>query len=379
MHVLMISLDGSLLGDPHGDTVERHLEYARRAGQMSIVVYNPAAPRRDPRQISEHLTVYPTNTRPYFFPWAAYRVAARIQRATPADMVTTQDPFSTGLVGLMLKWRFGLPLNVQSHSAFMKNADWLAEHPVRNRLLYALGKFVIRRADTRRVLTDEEKQHYMALGVPADRVFVLMTPTHVEIFAEPVPAETVTGLRARLNIPPESPVVLWVGYPVAFKNMDLLLDAFERVHAALPAARLVLVGDFSQRPDLVSRADPAAVHFAGHVAYDDLPAYYALADVYAHSSRYEGIPRVLLEALTAGTPVVATRNRGALAVVRDGETGLICDHTPDALAGAILDLLRDPARAQAMGAAGRTDILARFDFDKHIDAIVDSYHRTAGK
>jgi hypothetical protein len=127
MHVLMISLDTSLLGEPHGNTVQRHLEYARRIGDLTVVTYNPAARPQTPRHFADTFTVYPANTRPVLFPWAAYQLAARVHREKPIDVVTTQDPFATGVVGVLLKWRYGIPLDVQSHSAFFENPEWLAE------------------------------------------------------------------------------------------------------------------------------------------------------------------------------------------------------------------------------------------------------------
>jgi len=378
MHVLMISLDASLLGDPHGDTVQRHVEYARRIGQLSMVVYNPRAQPKTVARPSERLTVYPTNAPArLLFPWLALRTAVRVHRQQPADVITTQDPFTTGLVGALLKWRLGLPLNMPSHSTFFTNPDWLREHPVRNRVLRALGMFLVRRADTHRVLTEYEKSVYEGLGVPADRIFVTSVPVRLERFAAPQPDARQAEIRRRLGIEPDAPVALWVGLPVAFKHLDLLLDAFDRVHAALPAARLLLVGDFADYPAYVQRADPSYARFAGRVPHEDLPAYYALADVYAHSSRYEGVPRVLTEALAAGAPVVAARNVGTSAVVREGETGLLTEHTPRALADGILTLLRDPALARRMGQAGQADVLARFDYERLMNAIVETYRQTA--
>jgi glycosyltransferase involved in cell wall biosynthesis len=376
MHVLMISLDASLLGDPHGNTVQRHIDYARRIGRLSIVVYNPASNPKTVQRLSDELTVYPTNTRPYLYPLAAYRAAARLMRDQRADVVSTQDPFATGLVGLWLKRRFRVPLDVQNHSSFLNNAIWLRERPLRNRLLVAVGRLVIPRADTHRVLTEGEKQHYLALGVPGERVTVLSTPTDVGQFAQPVPPEQVAALRESLDIPPGAPVVLWVGLPVGFKNVGLLLDAFAYARAEQPDARLVLVGDFAGRPDLVRGTDPDAVRFAGRVAHADLPGYYALADVYAHSSRYEGFGKVLVEALAAGTPVATTRADGPCSIIRDGETGLLCDHTPGALGGAVATLLGDPDRAQAMGAAGRADVLERFDYARQLDAVAATFRHT---
>lgn len=376
MHVMMISLDASMLGDPHGNTVQRHVEYANRTGELTVVAYNPAVQPKPVTRIADNFVIYPTNTRPTLFPWAAYRVAVRVQRVHPADVVTTQDPFATGLVGVLLKRRFGVPLDMQNHSSFLDNPVWVHERPLRNRLLVLLSKLTIRAADTHRVLTHGEQQRYLARGIPAERVAVLPTPTDVRLCAAPVPDAAIRALRERLGVPADAPVILWVGLPVAFKNVDLLLAAYQRVRAQHPDARLVMVGDFSARPDFKAHAEAAGVIFTGRVAHDDLPLYYHMADVYTHSSRYEGFGKVLVEALATGTPVIATRADGPCEIVREGETGLLTDHTPGALADAISRLLADPAQARAMGAAGQRDVLDRFDYTRQLDRVVESFRAT---
>ncbi|MEL7672198.1 MAG: glycosyltransferase family 4 protein [Chloroflexota bacterium] len=377
MHLLMISLDSSLLGDPHGNTVTRHVEYAERIGQISVIVYNAASDPKTVTRLSDRLIVYPTNVRtPYLFPWAAYRLGVRIHRLQRADLITTQDPFATGLIGLWLKWRLRLPLNAQSHSHFFENPDWVAERPLRNRVLQAIGNFVVKRADSLRVLSEREKAICVRRGLDPRRITVLAAPTNVGSFAPPVPPERLGALRAALGIAPDAPVLLWVGFPSPAKNVDLLLEAFARVRQRYPAARLVMAGDFSQRPNFRQRAEAQSVIFPGLVSYTDLPAYYQLAEVYVHSSRYEGIARVLMEALAAGTPVASTAHLGADEVVRPGETGLLTDHTPDALAGAVIALLDDPARARAMGEAGQRDVLERFDYERQLDRVVQTYRDT---
>ncbi len=63
-------------------------------------------------------------------------------------------------------------------------------------------------------------------------------------------------------------------------------------------------------------------------------------------------------------------------MVRHGETGLLTAHTPEALSAAVLELLNDPARARAMGAAGQRDVLERFDYERQLDRIVESLRST---
>lgn len=377
MHVLMIGPSAEMLRQPHGDDVERHIAYAERIGRLSMVAYNPASAPLVPHEFSERLTIYPANARSrYLFPWRAYRVAAQIHRADPVDVVSTQDPFACGLVGVLLKWRFGLPLNMQSHSTFFTNPHWIRERPVRNRVFNWLGRLLIQQADTHRLLTHYEKQVYINMGISADRIRVQSVPVRLDQFAAAVPDARLAELRAALNLAPGVPVALWVGLPVAFKHIDLLLNAFALVHETLPTACLLLAGDFTAYPQYIARADPAYVRYAGRVSHAELPAYYALADLYVHSSYYEGVPRVFLEALAAARPIVSTRHVGAEAVIRDGETGLLTDHTPEAFSAAILALLTDPARARAMGAAGRADVMDRFDYERGMRAIVQCYQDT---
>lgn len=376
-HLLMISLDNSLLGDPHGNTVTRHIAYAERVGQISVIVYNPASDPKPVTQLSDRLTVYPTNVRtPYLFPWAAFWRGVRIHHRQRADVITTQDPFATGLIGLLLKWALRIPLNVQNHSTFFNNHAWIAERPLRNRVLHAIGKFVAKRADTHRVLTEGEKRHYLAMGIPAERVIVLPTPTDVALFAVPQPPERIAALCQSLGLAPDAPVILWVGLPARVKHVDLLLAAFRHVRTAHPEARLVMAGEFSGRPDFVRQAQAEGVIFPGRVAHGDLPAYYQMASIYAHSSRYEGFGKVLVEALAAGTPVVSTDGDGPRDIVRQGDTGLLTPHTPGALAEAIVALLDDPERARAMGAAGQADVLARFEYARQLDAVAETFADT---
>ncbi len=126
--------------------------------------------------------------------------------------------------------------------------------------------------------------------------------------------------RARLSIEPGVPVILYAGLLIERKGVDILLKAFARLLASFPAARLVLVGGSLERDDrrveLERLADSLGcrerVLFAGRRPYDELPLWYAAADVFALASRLEGFPTVVREAIACGTPVVATALPGML-------------------------------------------------------------------
>ena len=149
------------------------------------------------------------------------------------------------------------------------------------------------------------------------------------------------------------------------KGFDLLLQAMAQLAGEARPPRLILGGDGSQREALAQQAREAGlpVEMAGFVS--DVPAFLGQTGLFALSSRSEGLGLVLVEAMAAGRPVVATRVGGVPEVVVDGETGLLVEPGDvDALAAAIRRLLADPALAQRMGAAGRERVRALFSAER---------------
>ena len=164
---------------------------------------------------------------------------------------------------------------------------------------------------------------------------------------------------------PAGGVVLFVGRLRTRKAVAVLLEAMVRVRAAVPGARLVLVGDGEQRAALAAQAAAlgiaGAVEFAGALPRGAAQEWLRRADVLCLPSTYEGFPMVILEAMEAGLPVVATAVAGVPEAVRPGETGLLVEpEDAEGLGAALVAILADPARARAMGEAGRRLLEERF-------------------
>ena len=148
-----------------------------------------------------------------------------------------------------------------------------------------------------------------------------------------------------------------------------------------PNARLVLIGDMTRSPqDLPALArdegiaDRVIMH--GPVSHDELPLYYALGDVYVHTSAYEGVPRVLFEASAAGLPLVGMSVVGVDEVIEDGVNGYLApDRDIDEMAGRIVSLLRNPAQAQMMGEEAQTMAFERYDAERYIERWVGVWER----
>ncbi len=378
MNVLMLSLDPSLITDPEGSARARHLDYAARCGTLTILVRAP----RSFRQIisaSRHLTLIPIASRhPALYPWDALRIGRALR---DFDLIVTQDQFSSGLVGVWLRGRLKTPLLVQNHSTIFDNPAWLNEKPLRNRLLLALARYVRARADFVRTVNERERRAAIAAGVPPDRVAALPLGSVSRAFATTPAPEAVMALREKLGLLPEHRVILWAGYPVAFKRLPLLLDVFRQVANAQPQARLLLVGDLARSPDdllaIIARlALGERVLMPGNVAHDALPNYYALADVYALTSAYEGVPRVLMEAASVGLPIVAMRVPGVEEIVREDAMGcLVADSDTQAMAQQIIRILDEPTAARAQASQTRSAALDTYGTDRYSERWVAIWQR----
>jgi phosphatidylinositol alpha-1,6-mannosyltransferase len=171
-----------------------------------------------------------------------------------------------------------------------------------------------------------------------------------------------------------APVCVCISRLVPRKGQDRLIQAWPQVVARVPEARLLLVGGgpYERRLRRLAEASPAAgrIHLAGEVPWEELPAHYAAGDVFAMPCRtrwlgldLEALGVVFLEAAATGLPVVAGRSGGAPETVVEGVTGTVVGgRRPGPVGLAVAELLAEPARARAMGIAGRRRVESEFSW-----------------
>lgn len=187
-------------------------------------------------------------------------------------------------------------------------------------------------------------------------------------------------MRARYRLG-DRPVVLCLSRLVPRKGQDMLIRALPAIRERVPGAALVIVGNGPYRSALTRLTESFGVAddvvFTGGVPAEELPAHHAMADVFAMPCRtrgagldVEGLGIVYLEASSSGVPVVAGRSGGAPETVVDGETGLVVDGWDvGAVAAAVGDLLADPDRGAAMGAAGRRWAVEHWQWRRQADRL----------
>jgi glycosyltransferase involved in cell wall biosynthesis len=144
----------------------------------------------------------------------------------------------------------------------------------------------------------------------------------------------------------------------------------------VPEATFVIAGEGPQRLELESRARELAlserVLFLGH--REDVPALLASCDFFVLPSLFEGLPLALLEAMSAGKPIVASAVGGVGEAIIDGKTGLLVPPgRPELLANSIRALMANPTFAEGLGSAARDRAAERFSNDAMVRSVVQTY------
>ncbi|MEN9207706.1 MAG: glycosyltransferase family 4 protein [Gloeomargarita sp. GMQP_bins_120] len=175
---------------------------------------------------------------------------------------------------------------------------------------------------------------------------------------------------------PEALVIGMVGRLVPQKSHATALRAFPLIHRQVPQARLVILGDGPLRPSLMALADRLRitpyVQFLGY--QPDAAQWMAGFDIFLHTSLHEGFGLVLLEAMAARRPIVATRVGAIPEIVVHGQTGLLVPPgDPQALAQAVSQLLLDGSLRRQLGEAGYQRLLREFSVEKMLDRTVGVY------
>ncbi|MEZ0227135.1 MAG: glycosyltransferase [Planctomycetota bacterium] len=230
----------------------------------------------------------------------------------------------------------------------------------------------LRRMDRYVLISEEIRAEAEDAGMDPSRFVRIRNGVDTQRFSP----EGLAAALPELGAAPDRKVILFVGRHDPQKRIDVLLRAFKQVLESVPEARLALAGDGAHLEEYrklaveLGVADRAA--FLG--ARPDVPDLHRAASVFVLPSGAEGLPNALLEALACGTPSVATAIPGTTEVAsHEKEALLVPVDDADALAAALVRLLRDRDLAARLGRAGRARIMAEFDMDGVTERYADLF------
>ncbi len=289
------------------------------------------------------------------------------------------------LAGHLAKLLYGVPHVMTAHS-LEPLRPWKAEQLGGG---YALSSWcervAVESADAVVAVSDGMRADVLAAypAVPPERIRVIRNGIDT---AEYVP-DPGTGVLQRFGLDPGRPYIIFVGRITRQKGVPVLLRAAASLD---PEAQLVLCAGQPDTPELAAEVTGLVTGLqASRTGVIWIPEMLAKPDViqllshavaFACPSLYEPLGIVNLEAMACGTAVVASAVGGIPEVVADGETGLLVrPDDPAALAAALNALLRDPARAAAMGLAGRKRAMSEFGWDTIAAQTAALYAELAGR
>jgi len=241
----------------------------------------------------------------------------------------------------------------------------------RNRFNETVQLFALRRADAVLAVSRPLVDRLARAGVPLEKVRWIPNG-----FAPPHDVLTRAASRQALGIPGDALVAGWVGRLSREKGADVMLDALSESD---PSWRLSIIGEGGERDQLKEQAARLGVddRVTWHGAVPNAGALMPAFDAFVLSSRTEGTPIALLEAMHAGVPIVATQVGGVPDVVSSEHALLVPSEQPGAIAAALAELRRNPAAAARRSERARERVLHDFSAEAWIEAVEDVY-RTIG-
>jgi glycosyltransferase involved in cell wall biosynthesis len=262
------------------------------------------------------------------------------------DLITTQDVLYSGLLGFVISKLKRLPLYVQLHGDYLDNERWFKSKVGSfNRIMNVIGKFILKRADHVRVVSQRLKEQVVAQHkLDENRVVSIPIGTDMSMF---VPPDSMT----------REPIIAFAQRLILEKQPMLFVAVTIEVMQQFPEIRVVIAGDGPMKADMQSAYAATGlqdrVTFLGSVKQAELVSLYQSAKCYLHTADWEGWGMPMIEAMATGCPVVTTNTGCAGEVVKDGENGFVTPiNDKVALVHAVQTLLSDEVMWQRFSKRG---------------------------
>jgi glycosyltransferase involved in cell wall biosynthesis len=367
--ILYPIIDGQVTG---GNIVCLHLIEAALNQGWDVLVNSPSEGQFCDILREKKVKVYHLDTT-RSFNWLSAVKMAQLIKKEGISLVHAHAPFAGSIISSLAGKLAGVPVIVHAHS---QNA--LSSNSFIRSYQNIMNYWTSRRCcDAMIAVSHQVQDAWIAEGFDSRKFYVVHNGTPVNN------REIDSNIRNELNIPEDIPVVIHIGRLSKHKGQHLLLQAAANVHQLGQEAVYLIVGkDLEQHGAYLKYLKHMAcelgvnqsVHFLGHRA--DIPQLLALSDLLVLPSYTEGLPLVILEAMAAGLPVVATPVGGIPEVVIHQETGLLVPVEDfRALGVAILKLLQNPLLKNEMGNNGLNMVRKDFSVEKMCREVFNIYQK----
>lgn len=383
--ILIFSKDPSLFYDEKsvnpGDSRLRHIFYVNQLRQrypgseIRVITYTPRKIKSRFEEPCDGFCLYGTRSiHRIMYMIDLVRLSILVlSKGWRPDIITVQTPWEEGVIGCFLSRILNAKFLPQLHFDLF-SSEWIAESLL-NPWRFFISKKVLKSADGIRVVsTLLSKKLVDNFSIDYDRIYV--APVGVNF--SPIQC---SKRDAKLNLSGsliDCSTVLFVGRVCSVKNLPLWVEVASIVSSSITNVRFIVVGDGPEMLSLKQKINDLHLQskfiLFGTQSHELMPTFYAAADVFLLTSHYEGFGRVVLESFLSGVPVVSTDCIGPKELIEDGENGYLCSSGDvKGLAGHIVDLLTNQAKAKSMGESGRKKILEKYSLTALTDRIIDTW------
>ncbi len=272
MKLLMISNDKKIW-DPQSAVAQRQIENAKKFDEVHILLRG----KTKEMHLGSNVWVYGR--------WWRYNLARFIIGKRGITHITCQDPFENGLIGVLLKKRHVVNLELQIHTDI--GSPYFQNENFKNKIRTYLSKYTLSYADHVRVVSNRIKD-YVKKYVDESKIEV--RPIFVDV----------EKIKSAPRVPHDKKTILCVSRLEPEKRVNWVIEAMKDIKDA----ELKIVGDGSQRKALEAKAQGLPIKFYGWV--NDTVPFYKGADIFINTSLYEGYGMTLVEAQAAGLKILST-------------------------------------------------------------------------
>lgn len=350
MKVISIGTDRKIFED--GSIVrERQIEYGKLFEELHLIVFTPNNVKFQDQKLSPNVFIYPTKTRLRFFYFFDFlRIVKNIKKNKNKNdfVLSTQDPFETGLVGLILKLVYRLPLQIQVHTDFANR--YFITHSSLNFIRFPLGLITLSFADSIRTVSERiaKSVHSLSHNISVLPVFTIKSESG--------------NSKSEIGTEKEAIKFLTVCRLEKEKDLETAIIAFKKVLDTGMKAEFIVVGDGSQRNNLENLCRELKIEneikFEGW--QNNLNKYYGKADIYISTSLYEGYGMSMVEAASFGLPLVISEAGVAGDYFRDEENAFVCRPKDlESIAQGMIKLSSSLELRKIMGGKARIEVKRR--------------------
>lgn len=323
MKILNIGIDADLFKDD-SEVLKRQLIYSKKLPADFVhLVKTDKSVKLKSRQITKSFKIIPIRVSHWlFFITIAIYKSFKILKREKFDLIQTQDPFLTGIIGFTVSKLFRIPLVIGIYSDEIDNPLWIKESYL-NKFANIVGKYILKRSAASRTDSKDLKEKLLRYNFP-NLTYIPFMITNSVNFLEP--DDKFKKIKKELLSNKKGPIILSVSRLEPEKNLFFMLDIFSNVLKIYPDAILTIIGNGSLYKRLVSYSKkkcPGSVRWIGHVDNSSIHHYYQASDIFLITSLRESAARVIYESTLSGTPVVSSDTAGSKELIDNETNGYI--------------------------------------------------------